>query len=99
MFDAPRKRRGVSAGEANENDRITGVENAEGNRGDDILIGTDGPNELSGNGGSDRITGGNGNDRLYAEDIANDDEGVLPWPAGRQVERQPPPAASEAAGE
>jgi Ca2+-binding RTX toxin-like protein len=64
-------RAATGAGEAGENDRITGVEGADGGRGDDTLIGTDVRNDLSGGGGSDRIVGGKGNDWLFAEDIAN----------------------------
>jgi Ca2+-binding RTX toxin-like protein len=63
------------AGESGENDRITGVEGAEGGRGNDTLIGTDVRNDLSGGGGSDRIVGGRGDDWLFAEDIANSGSG------------------------
>lgn len=53
------------AGEAGENDRITGIENAQGGAGDDVLIGTDAPNNLEGGAGTDAVSGGRGNDFLF----------------------------------
>jgi Ca2+-binding RTX toxin-like protein len=46
-------------------DTITNVENVQGSRFDDRLIGTDGPNVLRGGAGNDVLIGGRGRDRLF----------------------------------
>ena len=54
-------------GSSGERDRITGVENAVGGDGADLLLGNDERNLLTGGAGDDRMDGRGGNDRL--EDI------------------------------
>ena len=51
-------------GSSGERDRITGVENAVGGDGADVLLGNDDGNSLHGGGGDDRLDGRGGNDRL-----------------------------------
>lgn len=54
-------------GSSGERDRVTGVENAVGGDGADVLLGNDERNRLTGGAGDDRIDGRGGNDRL--EDV------------------------------
>lgn len=54
----------LGRGTGPEGDRLTGIENASGGRGDDVLIGDEEPNRLRGGNGHDRLVGRGGNDRL-----------------------------------
>ncbi|MDD2782019.1 MAG: hypothetical protein PHR02_10770, partial [Sulfuricurvum sp.] len=47
---------------------LSGVDEAEGKDGDDILIGNDNDNWIAGGSGNDTISGGNGNDELVGDD-------------------------------
>lgn len=47
---------------------FTSIEDAESGEGDDVLIGTDGPNRLEGGNGDDRIEGRGGADHLRGDD-------------------------------
>ena len=49
----------------------TVIENATGDRGDDLLVGNDADNLLTGNSGSDTLQGGNGRDTLKGGDGAD----------------------------
>jgi Ca2+-binding RTX toxin-like protein len=53
-------------------DSLSGVENALGTPGTDVLVGDDGPNILVGLNGEDRLSGGGGDDALYGEGRAED---------------------------
>ena len=57
-------RLGRTVGERGEHDRMTGVEQLTGGRGDDVLRGTSGADGLSGRGGADRLYGYGGADHL-----------------------------------
>jgi Ca2+-binding RTX toxin-like protein len=48
-----------------------GIDNLEGNEGDDTIFGSNGDDGLAGQEGDDSLVGGNGNDRLYGW-IGND---------------------------
>ena len=50
--------------ERNAEDTFTGIESAGGGKGDDRIVGTDGPNDLGGGGGRDRLYGLGGDDSL-----------------------------------
>ena len=54
------------AGQAGENDALSGIENADGGNAADTLIGNDGPNRLDGWVGDDRLEGRGGNDELIS---------------------------------
>ena len=54
--------KGVASGEGS--DKLSGIENAEGNSQKDVLLGDAHANVLTGNNGNDVIRGGGGNDRL-----------------------------------
>lgn len=56
--------KGTMTGARGERDRLVGIEDVRGTRGDDRIVGTDGPNELDGNGGTDRLDGLGGKDSL-----------------------------------
>jgi hypothetical protein len=51
-------------GASGEDDRLTGIDNVTGGRGDDVLAGDDGPNRLVGSNGRDRLIGRAGDDQL-----------------------------------
>jgi Ca2+-binding RTX toxin-like protein len=54
----------LAAGTSAEADRIAGIDNLTGGRGDDVLAGDHGPNEITGLSGADTIRGNDGDDRL-----------------------------------
>jgi Ca2+-binding RTX toxin-like protein len=54
----------LAAGTSAEGDRIAGIDNLTGSRGDDVLAGDSGPNEITGLSGADTIRGDDGDDRL-----------------------------------
>lgn len=78
-----------------EDDRISGMENANGGRGNDRIAGTDGENSFSGGPGNDRITGEGGRDLMSGDrgndnvnggagpDVINGDQGVDTLTGGR----------------
>lgn len=51
-------------------DRITGVSEVRGGKGDDVLIGSEQADRLFGLEGEDRVVGLGGNDELYGEDVS-----------------------------
>ena len=60
-------RAGGTEGESGEGDRVVGVEDLLGGRGNDRLIGNDRANFIDAGGGSDRLVGGRGDDVLFAD--------------------------------
>ena len=54
----------LGAQTTSDGDALSGFENAEGGRGDDVLVGDAGANHFDGGSGDDRLAGGDGDDRL-----------------------------------
>ncbi|HEX6263253.1 MAG TPA: calcium-binding protein, partial [Actinomycetota bacterium] len=55
-----------------EQDTLQGIQNLDGSRHADVLVGDDGPNMLMGRGGADRLIGGGGEDTLDGGDQHDD---------------------------
>jgi len=53
------------------NDTLYDIENVNGSRFDDLLVGSDAANVLNGMGGADKMIGGNGNDTYYVDNAAD----------------------------
>jgi Ca2+-binding RTX toxin-like protein len=69
-------------GASGEGDRLTGIEDVDGGREDDVLAGDDGPNSLAGSYGRDQLIGRAGNDRLDTVGL------IPPGPAGEDGEER-----------
>ena len=92
------------AGEANEGDQLSAVENVDGGGGDDVLTGDAGHNELWGGDGADRIDGGPGTDELLGgagpdELRGSGGDDVLRGDGMGDIGFGPPPSPPPAAGD